>query len=429
MAAMNMTKTRVSSSAMRFCRERGLVDKSASTPTHLLMDGSMGGKVNTDRGAPYLGYDTVEAMFLELVAHDLCKGAQLFVLECPGRYFRMFFDLDLTTATDAPVTRAAILAFARAMQTCAGRFYAGLTPAEQTLVVCSAPLKVDGRGGWKQGFHVYFTRLVVSIEIALLLHEAVLCEMERAHDESGVYTDTFAAMLDAAPYGKSLRMQGSDKYDHKQKRGEERVYTPFVVVLAGGVPSDEALSSIQGVVGGQAGVDGANLAKMRRLLANASVRTSLPPTPGFRPYNGHPTPRGASIGRVGGAAYDGVAVEGSAETEAIANAVRSGFGATYAKTKLHTFEVRRTPYGRRYTVKAAGSSPNGRFCHNLNGRSHASSNVYFVLTRGALQQRCFCSKLDTDGRVSGKACADWSRGGGQQSAVRLSDADAATLFG
>lgn len=50
-----------------------------------------------------------------------------------------------------------------------------------------------------------------------------------------------------------------------------------------------------------------------------------------------------------------------------------------------------------------------RFCFNL-GRSHRSNNVYFVVTRRGVCQRCYCRCETSDGRKYGMCrdfCSDW----------------------
>jgi hypothetical protein len=48
-----------------------------------------------------------------------------------------------------------------------------------------------------------------------------------------------------------------------------------------------------------------------------------------------------------------------------------------------------------------------KYCQNV-GRTHGSSNVYFVLRPGGISQHCYCRKSDLEGRASGKTCKEFA---------------------
>lgn len=427
------------SSTLKYCWNADLLKGlSGETPTHLLLDSAGGGKIYADRLSTLVtrfGYPNAQALLYEAIALDLCRGTPLYVVECTGRYFRMFLDVDVETETEIPITSETVVEYVRLMQAVVRRFYPSLAPREQTVVVCRAPLKRLGKGGFKQGLHVYFS-IVVSMEVAGWMREAVLGAFVDAYGANEPYQNAWDDIIDAAPFRAlmgSLRMQGSDKYNKETKQGEERVYTPFLVVDANGAPNAEALASIAAVPGGQLGPGGENLVKMRRLLVNTTIRTNRPPTRNFRPFDGAPDPADAEARRSsgGGGGWRGASEpvdEDSVEEEAIRRIITDGFGSTYEDTCLagsHALsnekDVRTT-----FLVKVKPGTHNAKYCHHK-GECHSSATVYFIIKRDVIQQRCYCTKPEPRG-PEWTTCKEWSGAGGKSAPYTVSTEDLETLF-
>lgn len=320
-------------------------------PTHLLLDG---GKLRVPPDA--------HGAMLNAYAASLARfpDRKPSVVELRTPVFKMFVDIDSRFATEARALEAkarGVPALVRGLTECVG--------ATRALVCTASAPKRESEGAWKLGFHVVWPDVLVTGGTALRLRDRMM-ESLGPPSEHGVL-GSWDTVIDASVYrANGLRMPWSAKGP-----GDARFYELAFVC---GQTYDPVVP--------------ATVSALREALHQLSIRT----------FQADPT---LSLGDDADpvAAADRRAVAKSllafpSETlEAIAAALPPQFDGqkfTGLVATEHCFMLRST----------------AKFCFNL-GREHKTNNVYFMLTRKGVCQKCFCRCETTDGRKYGM-CKDFS---------------------
>ena len=333
----------------------------ATATTHLLLSGGKLGVPESDAGA-----------FLNAYALAVVRGERPCVVEIRTPLFGYFVDLDIRVRGEYPGD-AALRAVCSVVAGAAGTAFEAV-PARA--VACRAALKTESDGSTKVGVHLHWPGTVVSSRGALAVRDVILASLKSAAASlTGFEDQPWDSVVDAAVYrGSGLRMAWSGKY-----AGDERVYAPWLEYDA---PSREwtACEEARGV------------AAIRDWVGALSVRVSAVTSA---------TPLGPALV---------AALETTADQDA------DGFSTTTVQTASLTPYASVLPLldavlplefvGQRFVglVKTDRGGfmlrSTSRYCLNL-GRAHRSNNVYFVLTRDGISQRCYCRCETTEGRRGG----------------------------
>ena len=333
---------------------------SGPATTHLLLTGGKLGVPESDAGA-----------FLNAYALAVVRGERPCVVEIRTSLFGYFVDLDIRVRGEYPGD-AALQALCAAVAGAAGAAFETVPPRA---VACRAALKTESDGSIKVGVHLHWPGTVVSARTALAVRGVILASLKSAAASlTGFEDQPWDSVVDAAVYkGSGLRMAWSGKY-----AGDDRVYAPWLEYDA---PSREwaACEEARGV------------AAIRGWVGTLSVRVSAVTSA---------TPLGPALA---------AALETTADSDAVleTTAVQTASLGPYASVLPLLDAVLPLEFvGQRFvgllTTDRGGFvlRSTSRYCLNL-GRAHRSNNVYFVLTRAGISQRCYCRCETTDGRRSG----------------------------
>lgn len=374
-------------------RGRGYwVTSRASAPrlTHLMMDGGMACVA-----------DEAASSFLNAYAASLVRHPQRppSIVELRTDVFKLFVDLDTrfdTTAADGNVAVDACVAAAgpvlRRLWACvASHLPSDADPAMTTMVVCCASATVVSEGTTKLGFHVVWPHVTVRAPTALALRSLVL----QALADVPCLGPSWDAVFDASVYrANGLRMPWSAKGRH-----DGRVYTPVQRWQQAGAAGEPAVEPVERPRG---------VAAVREWVRLLSIRT-----PDAAPSLSIAADEQPGAGGTGTTASGDVHV---ASLAGYADALRLLAGCLPVQF-----------LGQRFTAvmhHGPGAAPGGaaaltadkptayllrstaRYCFNL-GRAHRTNNVYFVLTRRGIRQRCYCRCETVEGRRFGM-CQDFA---------------------
>lgn len=331
--------------------------------THLMMDGGMA-------CVP----DEAHAAFLNAYAASLVRhpARPPCIVELRTPVFKFFADLDTRFAAPQADASAVLLAIGRAVDTVAG--------GPSDMVVCSST--TAAAGNTKRGFHLIWPDVLVRQSTALRLRDAISREL-RPPGEYGLAPDSnWDTVLDPSVYrANGLRMAWSAKGRH-----DARVYTPTHLYRDGALAEEAPAESVSA---------------LRACVHRLSIRA-----PGAEPT----------------LAASADEAEDDAAAAAIARAKTTSSDSLEAFADVLPALDAALPVqflGQRFTAvmhhepATAGAPPNSyllrsssRFCFNL-GRAHRTNNVYFVLTRRGVHQRCYCRCETAEGRKYGM-CKDFA---------------------
>jgi len=330
-------------------------------PTHLLLDG---GKARVP--------DEAHGAFLNAYAASLlrCPERRPCVVELRTPVFRMFLDLDTRFATPQHADAArggSLLATIR-------RLGQAVCPEGGRALVCaSAQAKQEDDGCVKLGFHVVWPDVRVRAATALEMRRRMLDMLNADTDPATLgLRGTWESVVDASVFrSNGLRMPWSGKGRHDGRYYELR----WVLGSDGGVEPVDPKGSVSA---------------LRESLHQLSIRTWSPETTRLETEE-------AEDGQGGGgdegdrpcpkhlAAYADVLPK----LAACLPVQFLGQKFTGLLATEHCFMLRST----------------ARYCFNL-GRTHRTNNVYFVLTRRGVTQRCYCRCETDEGRKHGM-CKDF----------------------
>lgn len=352
-----------------WARARGywLRANSDTPPTHLLLDG---GKLHVPQES--------HAAFLNAYAASVARFPhdRPCIVELRTPVFKMFVDLDTRFST---LERAeAALQMCPPLQgvlRCLGGVIDAVAGRDETAYICvtSGVKAVDD--GFKLGFHLVWPEVLVTVPIALRLREDMLAALDEHADPATVgLVSAWSSAVDVVVYKSSgLRMPWSAK-----GREDGRYYEPRWTLR------DDTLLAMEV----------RKVTALRETLKALSIRT----------YGQHATVR------VGGVHPDGV--EGAAEGDVGSVAACSRSLTPYAHVLGDLSAALPLQYaGQRFTGLVATDNcymlrSTARYCFNL-GRQHRTNNVYFMLTRRGVCQRCYCRCETADGRKYGM-CKDFA---------------------
>lgn len=346
-----------SGSSTGWLREHGwLLDRRRPDvkPTHLLLDGGKARVPDESAGA-----------FLNAYAIAVVRGPPPSVVELRTPVFRLFLDLDVRTAADAPPLRFADVM--RALQRRAAAFFATDDPPRA--VVCTTEPKVQEDGSTKAGRHVVWTNVWVSAATALTFRAAAVEDLEAALPDA--CSKSWAQVVDACVFtSNGLRMPFSAK-----GRAGTSVYLPDHVWV-GEDPAGERVGDVQGV------------SAVRRWVRELSLRAFGVDETAVR--EGVHVPEAAAGEGLCGTARS------LREFEGVLPALEAALPAQFA--------------GSRFTgvIKAESCyllRSSSRYCGNV-GRAHNTCNIYFVLSLKGIRQGCYCRCDTLEGRRYG-LCRDY----------------------
>lgn len=344
-------------------------------PTHLLLDG---GRVAVS--------EHLHGAFLNAYAAAVVRGGgtRPCIVELRTPVFKLFLDIDARYAEDprdgvvdmaAPVLAAMAGAAADFFQSAsAAGSAAGSAAAGSDMVVCLSSASKQESDRWKRGFHVVWPDICVTAATALRFRAFLLDRL--AADVANPFDNDWDSLVDACVFkANGLRMPWSAK-----GRGDDSYYVPVAVVRGDGTP--KPIEEPRGV------------SDVREHVRRLSVRTfCTDETPVLVPP-------------------DDVDIAAAAAAAGSPAAVHSGDLAPFADV-LPALEAALPPQfcGQKFSGLVKGEAcfmlrSTSRWCLNLDAE-HRSSNVYFVLTRKGVHQRCYCRKDTTERRKYGM-CQDFS---------------------
>lgn len=329
-------------------------------PTHLMLDG---GKARVPEESA--------AAFLNAYAASLVRfpDRRPCLVELRTPVFRMFLDLD--TRFEAP--EAAAAALRDGLPAAVMRAVAAEVPGPALVCASSAP-KTEQRGA-KLGFHVVWPDVRVTAGTALELRRRLVARLDAEAPVADVGVVPGAGggwdgVVDAVVYKSSgLRLPWSAK-----GRDDGRYYD-----LRWHMDVDGSLRPAEAPAG---------VAALRDAVSQLSVRCWGQPT--LHIESAHVDESAAA----GGGSY-----------------VAKSLGA-YADVLPRLADALPVQFlGQKFTGLMAGEHcvmlrSTARYCFNL-GRQHNTNNVYFLLTRRGVCQRCYCRCETTEGRRYGM-CKDFS---------------------
>lgn len=327
--------------------------------THLLLDG---GKVCVP--------DESHAAFLNAYAASVTRHPLRppCMVELRTPVFRFFVDLD-TRFVDEPCTMDAPL---RAMARVVAESLPPGTPQPEPALVCHANVPKQERDGVKRGFHAVWPDVYVTPATAIELRRRILAELDAHHPAEGQgLANAWDDVVDSTVYvSNGLRMPWSAK-----GRDDKRFYEVKWTL------TPDSLTPEGPVVG---------VTALRDHLHRLSIRA-----PGRGPsltLVEEPTTTACCGGGSGDFVHKSLA--GFADVlPSLAAALPEKFEGQKFTSLLatdHCFMLRST----------------ARYCFNV-GREHRTSNVYFLLTKKGVSQRCYCRKDTQDDRKYG-TCKDFS---------------------
>lgn len=341
-------------------REAGWWCRQDDKPTHLLLDGGKARVPDDSAGA-----------FLSAYAIAVVKGARPCVVELRTPVFKLFLDLDVQTAgaaaVDAPAADALDFpAVMRVLQRVAERFFA--SDELPRAVVCATEPRALDTGNVKAGRHVVWTNVRVTSATALAYRAAVIEELDAALP--GACAKPWDVVVDACVFkANGLRMPFSGK-----GRGNSSTYVPTEVWVGQEGVATDAPSGVSAV---------------RDWVRQLSIRV----------FSHDETPLREGV----------VVADPHLEDSALHGVAQSL--AAYAPV-LPLLDAALPPEfaGQRFTGLIKTETcyllrSSSQYCINL-GRRHNSNNVFFVLTRKGIRQKCYCRCETTEGRAYGM-CKDF----------------------
>lgn len=329
-----------------------------AAPTHLLLDG---GKARVP--------DEAHGAFLNAYAASLLRHPERrpCLVELRTPVFKMFVDLDTrfgSQETAHAASRGAIMALI-------ARLGAVVCPEGTRALVCvaSAP-KPEADGSVKLGFHVVWPDVRVTTATARELRAQMLASLADVPPAELGLVAPWESIVDATVFrGNGLRMPWSAK-----GRGDGRYYELRWVVGSDG-SADQ--------------VEPATVSALREALHQLSIRTWGPETV-----------------RLASADDDEAAAAAGGDDKPVPKQL-----AAYADVLPRLAAALPVEFlGQKFTGVLATEHcfmlrSTARYCFNL-GRTHRTNNVYFVLTKQGITQRCYCRCETTEGRRQG-LCKDF----------------------
>lgn len=341
---------------MAFIRDNGwwLPRASDAKPTHLLLDGGKARVPDESAGA-----------FLSAYAIAVVQNTNPCVVELRTPVFKLFLDMDIKVSKDASLVFDDVV---RILQRRVAEFFVASDSA-RAVVCTTSEMHLDDCV--KAGRHVVWTDVFVTSSTALAFRAAVVADLEARMP--GACCKPWATVVDACVFkANGLRMPFSCK-----GRDNLATYVPATVWVG-----DEGVA-----VDAPSGV-----AAVRDWVRQLSIRT----------FGVDETP-----------VRDGVVLALDDHHDEDHHGV-SGVSkslAEYADVLPELDAALPVQFaGQRFTGVIKTDTcfmlrSSAQYCMNI-GKRHNSNNVYFVLTRKGIRQKCYCRCETTDGRKYGM-CKDF----------------------
>ena len=343
------------------CRRRGWHRSEQGTPrSNILMNGALGGSLFV----PNADYDTA---FLPAYARALRVGEPVFVIECRTQpLFRWHADVDVLG--ERALTDEEVDVLCRALCDALAATFPGARP----VLVCAAPPKAH-KGMIKTGLHLVCPTIECDAGTALAVRELALEGLARAQLTCA---NGWEDALDTSVYrGSGLRMVGASKVEPcpcgrdaacgecggRGKRDGGRAYKLHRVWSTTGVHMDEWLEKLR---------------DNPLLLCNKTSIRCLTSGGALQPPQQRP--RESPRDRAPAAQSSESSAIGASLAVLVANCPSR-------HASLRVASVQRAADCIFLRVDTPGE------CGNV-ARCHSTSNVYFVVQRTFVTQRCFCRK-------------------------------------
>lgn len=330
---------------------RGTVDRPA---THLMLDGGRA-------AVP----DDMQNTFLNAYASSVVRNgpASACIVELRTPVFRLFLDVDARWAEEPPPDVLQAPGVCGVLTAALAAAREAFPDADTDAVVC---------GGWKHGLHVTWPEVFVTAATALEFRKLLLDKLVPVFGDDVPFASPLDAVIDACVFrANGLRMVWAGK-----GRGAKQHYAPIAELRGAGVFPVQQVVGVSGV---------------REYVRRLSVRS-----PGqdatFSTLNTDASGPDAS------AAASSTVVGGNLTGYAdVLPALDAALPLQFVGQKFVGLVRGEACFMLRST---------SRWCGNL-GRTHRTNNVYFVLTRKGIHQRCYCRCDTLDGRKYG-LCKDYS---------------------
>jgi hypothetical protein len=408
-------------------KKRSCADKKKAS--HAAMNG---GELCVDFGEE-------EDAFLESYAKCLLSGCRMFFVErlnypWDNYCFRLYVDLDFEQLRG--ITERGVEAAASICASAVSRFF---PKSASSTIVCATTYKqkIKNFNGnqiarIKTGVHIHWPTHYVTQKQALDIRETILSEMiesfgRREEPEKNLWED----VVDKSVYSNNgLRMLGSCKTepcpekangckrggDCKRCNGAAVILDvdqagrtrPYMMLCVLNKPTLDGGDAQFAVRGRDQNLEDVYRKDLVLLVRDTKIRTTLTES---TVNNGFELPRGAPIyvadkktKRQPSGSKNERCVDASDPCNVeIQNIIRKGFGAIYSSVVVR--KVTRSP--EQYTVQVTGL--NCRYCQNI-AREHHSQNIYFLIKRDGIFQRCFDNGPRTSEMIYG-LCKDYCGGG------------------
>lgn len=324
------------------------------SPTHLFLTG---GKARVP--------DDMATLFLNAYANAIVRGDTPSISECRTPVFRLFMDLDIKAKTSSLDTLRDIGLFI-AQQ--ASMFFVCEVP--EVTVLTTQPKVIVGTENVKHGVHLVWANVFTSSHIALAFRTILVEKLETKFKD--LFCISWDSIVDVCVYKSSgLRMPFS------YKGTEPRFYAPSATILGSMWHDTPAPATL-------------TVSFVREWVLKTSIRA-----PGILRtplHEGIEVPDGDGKDHTLDATYASLS-----EFAHVLPRLDAALPFVYVGQKF----VSVLRMDNCFIIRSSS-----RYCANL-GRAHNTNNVYFVLTRQGISQRCYCRCETTDGRKFGM-CKDFS---------------------
>lgn len=310
--------------------------------------------------------DDMCGTFGNVMCNAMAKGHSQYVIEQKTDSFKLFIDLDLRLAEGA-LSETLMRSIIDFIKDRVDAFYLG----SFELVVCTRPIAEMEKSKYKSGIHLVWPKICTDTHDAISLREGLVVHCDAKFGSA--FTNAWADIIDISVYKKNgFRMIGC-----KKSLCDPSVYTPTWNVDGQGIwePLTEGIS--------------------KRLVGLTSIR-----------YFGDA--RTANIqgeGIVGSDTEDDI-IYSSSGHKGLIRVDMSGHAADLALIRKHIELVFSSKYiGATFTALHKTQdgacyflNTNSKYCMNKKS-CHCSSNVYFMIMRDGMSQRCFSPKKPQGAKV------------------------------
>jgi hypothetical protein len=422
--------------------------KNSKVATHVLM--------NSGELCVPIGHE--EDQFLESMAKCLCAGMRMYAVELikydwPVPCFRLFVDLDFKQLSG--ITERGIEAAASICAITVSKFFSTKSITIVTSTTYKEDSTVDSNGlkiqRIKTGAHLYWPDYYVTALQAMHIRESLLVDLSevcgtRIEPQQNSWDDVVDRSVygDAAmgKQGSGLRMVGNSKTavckecKGRKREGQKcencdglgkvndldiqgRVGRPYMMLCVLTKPK-ERINATSGQPKVEHYVERSYDAEemylgpegFYKLLCDTKIRTCKKEDSldcGFELPAGAPLFLSSKKRFRDGPAGSIIKRERRIEpsdpiVEAAQKIIRESFGPLYSSIQVR--QVTKAPKGLHYTVTISGQ--NCRYCQNI-GREHTSNNIFFVISKEGISQRCFDDGAKTPEMKHG-TCKEYSGG-------------------